>query len=190
MLLSVSAAAALLFVYVPASAAFLVLTGFLVFVFRDPEREPGHGIVSPADGTVRQVDAEKGLVSIYLAIRNVHVTRAPLAGTVSGVERSAGKHLPAFSKRSPSNERVHVSMDTSIGAVSITHISGILARRIVPYISRGLEVSKAERLGLIRFGSRVDLVLPPEKVVIRAKAGDRLRAGVTCVAEVLDDGPG
>lgn len=188
MLLSASAAAALLPVSLPASAGFWVLTGFLVFVFRDPERSPGPGVVSPADGTVRQVDAEEGLVSIYLALRNVHVTRAPLDGVVSGVERSPGGHLPAFSRRSPANERVHVSMDTPIGPVSITHISGILARRIVPYIGTGNRVDKADRLGLIRFGSRVDLVLPPGRVAIKAAKGDRLRAGVSCIAEVLDDG--
>jgi phosphatidylserine decarboxylase len=173
-----------------ACIGFAGLTCFLVFVFRDPSRHAGTGIVAPADGTVREVDHEKGLVSIYLALINVHVTRAPLDGVVSMMVRHPGKHLPAFSKRSPNNERVEVTMDTRIGPVIITHMSGILARRIVPYIDKGHTLSKAERLGLIRFGSRVDLVMPPGKVSIKAVVGQRLRAGVTCVAEVSDDRAG
>lgn len=184
---SALAAAALFLVSIVACIGFAVLTGFLIFVFRDPRRSAGEGIVAPADGTVREVDHEKGLVSIYLALRNVHVTRAPLDGTVSKMTRFPGKHLPAFSKRSPNNERVVMTMDTGIGAVTITHMSGILARRIVPYVDRGHRLAKSERLGLIRFGSRVDLVMPPGKVSIKTTVGQKLRAGVTCVAEVADD---
>ena len=158
-----------------------------MFVFRDPSRDAGAGIVAPADGVVREVDPEKGLVSIYLALRNVHVTRAPIAGTVSELVRHPGKHLPAFSKRSPNNERVEVTLDTAIGKVVVLQMSGILARRIVPYISKGNPVGKASKLGLIRFGSRVDLYLPADKVMIKTAVGQRLRAGVTCVAEVSDD---
>lgn len=173
-----------------ACAGFACLTGFLAFVFRDPSRHAGNGIVAPADGTVREVDHERGLVSIYLALRNVHVTRAPLEGVVSKLIRHPGKHLPAFSKRSPNNERVEVTMDTRIGTVLITHMSGILARRIVPYVDMGHTLGKADRLGLIRFGSRVDLVMPPGRVAIKVAVGQRLRAGVTCVAEVADDRAG
>ena len=188
--LSAAAAVALLPVYVYACAGFACFAGFLVFVFRDPARRAGAGIVAPADGTVREVDREKGLVSIYLALRNVHVTRAPIDGVVSKMVRHPGKHLPAFSKRSPNNERVEVTMDTSIGTVLITQMSGILARRIVPYVDRGHSMDKADRLGLIRFGSRVDLLMPPGSVRIKAEVGQRLRAGVTCVAEVVDDRAG
>lgn len=188
--LSAAAAAALFPVNLVACAGFACFTGFLVFVFRDPRRTAGDGIVAPADGTVREVDHEKGLVSVYLALRNVHVTRAPIAGKVSGMVRHPGKHRPAFSKRSPDNERVEVTMDTEMGPVKITHISGILARRIVPYIDRDHVVGKGDRLGLIRFGSRVDLLMPPGKVAIRATVGQKLHAGVTCIAEVADDRSG
>jgi len=187
---SAAAAAVLFLVSILACVGFAVFTAFLVFVFRDPRRPAGSGIVAPADGTVREVDHEKGLVSIYLAIRNVHVTRAPLDGLVSNMVRHPGKHLPAFSKRSPNNERVVVTMDTGIGDVTIIQMSGILARRIVPYVDKGHRVGKADKLGLIRFGSRVDLIMPPGKVVIKATVGQRLRAGVTCVAEVEDDRAG
>lgn len=189
-LASAAAAAVLLPINMFVCGGFAFLTGFLVFVFRDPKRLVGNGIVAPADGTVREVDHEKGLVSIYLALRNVHVTRAPVEGTVSTMTRHPGKHLPAFSKRSPNNERVVITMDTGIGPVTITHMSGILARRIVPYVDRGHMLGKADKLGLIRFGSRVDLLMPPDRVVIKTRAGERLRAGVTCIAEVADDRAG
>jgi phosphatidylserine decarboxylase len=170
-----------------AFVGFLGLTIFLMFVFRDPSREPGEGIVAPADGVVREIDTEKGLVSIYLALANVHVTRSPIAGTVTKMTRIPGKHYPAFSRRSPNNERVELIMDTSIGSVTVIQMSGILARRIVPYVDSGHVLEKAERLSLIRFGSRVDILFPSEKIVIKAKLGQRLRAGVTCVAEAVDE---
>ena len=189
-LLSAAAAVATFFVSVYACVAFACLAGFLAFVFRDPSRSAGSGIVAPADGVVREVDHEKGLVSIYLALRNVHVTRAPTDGVVSKMVRYPGRHLPAFSARSPNNERVEVGMETGIGGITIMHMSGILARRIVPYVDQGIPLGKADRLGLIRFGSRVDLFLPPGRVRIKAQVGQRLRAGVTCVAEVADDRSG
>jgi phosphatidylserine decarboxylase len=188
--LSAAAAAATCFFSVYACVGFAGLTVFLAFVFRDPSRAAGTGIVAPADGRVREVDHEKGLVSIYLALVNVHVTRAPIEGVVSKMVRYPGRHLPAFSARSPNNERVEVGMDTGIGGVTIMHMSGILARRIVPYVDRGRSLGKAERLGLIRFGSRVDLFMPPDRVRIKAQVGQRLRAGVTSIAEVVDDRAG
>ena len=168
----------------PAAAGFAGLTGFFMFVFRDPRRHPGDGIVAPADVRVREVDEQKGLVSIYLALRNVHVTRAPIEGTVEKVERSVGKHAPAFSKKTPNNERVEISMKTSVGDVSIIHMTGAIARRIVPYVESGESMSKAEKLGLIRFGSRVDVYFPPGSVKLVAVKGQRLHAGVTRIAEV------
>lgn len=166
--------------------AFTVFTGFLVFVFRDPERIPGNGFVSPADGTVRDVDEGKGYVSIYLALRNVHVTRAPTEGTVTAVERAKGAHAPAFSKRTEGNERVEMTFSTAAGDVRIVQMVGALARRIVPYVIKGQTISKAERLSLIRFGSRVDIFLPAQRARIVAKRGQKVRAGTTCIAEVID----
>jgi phosphatidylserine decarboxylase len=173
-----------------AVVGFAALTGFLAFVFRDPKRDPGEGVVSPADGIVREVSREDGLVSIYLALTNVHVTRSPVAGAVTKTTRIPGKHFPAYSKRSPNNERLELLMDTDLGEIRITQMSGILARRIVPYVGTGNVLGKGQKLGLIRFGSRVDLRLPPDKVSIRVKVGDRTRAGITCVAEATDDGSG
>jgi len=162
------------------------LTIFLICVFRDPRRTIGDGIVSPADGTVRAIDHEKGLVSIYLALRNVHVTRAPLEGVLENSLHTRGKHRPAFSKGTPSNERLEMSLMTRIGRISIIEMTGAIARRIVPYVKQGQELGKGAKISLIRFGSRVDLYLPPSNVRIVVEKGQKLRAGVTCIAEVCD----
>jgi len=172
------------------SAALVSLTLFLAFVFRDPRRVSGDGIVAPADGVVREVDPGRGLISTYLALRNVHVTRIPVDGTVESTRRSKGRHAPAFSKKVDRNERVDVRLRTPIGTVDIVLMAGALARRIVPYVDAGEARRKGERLGLIRFGSRVDLFLPKDRVRILVEKGQRIRAGVTMVAEVLDGDSG
>ena len=169
-----------------AAAALAALTLFFVFVFRDPKRAIGDGIVAPADGTVREVDPEKGFVSTYLALRNVHVTRAPIDGVVQMKNRWHGKHAPAFSEKTVHNERLEIRLGTRMGEVSIVQMTGAIARRIVPYVSEGQALGKGQKLGLIRFGSRVDVFLPPSSVTILVKKGDRLRAGVTRIAEVCD----
>lgn len=182
--LSAGAALIVLPLQVYAALSLAVLTGFLIFVFRDPGRTIGMGIVAPADGTVREVDSERGLISTYLALRNVHVTRAPIDGVVEKAVRTRGGHAPAFSKKTERNERIEISLRTTIGTVSVIQMAGTIARRIVPYIADGQRVGKGEKLGLIRFGSRVDVYLPPSAISILVKEGQRLRAGVTSIAEV------
>lgn len=168
------------------SVALAGLTVFLAAIFRDPKRDVGRHIVAAADGVVREADPERGFVSTYLALRNVHVTRAPVEGVVESVVRSQGKHLPAFSKRSPQNERVEIKMRTDMGGVTVVEMTGAIARRIVPYVAEGQKLSKGEKISLIRFGSRVDLHLPPERARIVVAKGQRLRAGETTIAEVRD----
>jgi len=184
--LSTAAAVAFLPFELYASIALASLALFLVFVFRDPKRTIGDGVVAPADGKVRDVDAVKGYVSTYLALRNVHVTRAPIDGVVTGKQRSRGKHAPAFSRRTEHNERLEISLRTGLGDISIVEMTGAVARRIVPYVQVGQALGKGEKMSLIRFGSRVDIFLPPATVRIVVKKGDRLRGGVTRIAEVLD----
>ena len=167
-----------------AAVALACLSMFFVFVFRDPSRPIGEGIVAPADGIVREVDHERGLVSTYLALRNVHVTRAPIEGIVERKTRWHGKHAPAFSRKTVHNERLELRLKTSAGNISIVQMTGAIARRIVPYVSEGQVLGKGQKLGLIRFGSRVDLFMPPASVKIVVAKGDRLRAGVTRIAEV------
>lgn len=162
------------------------LTLFFALVFRDPSRMIGDGIVAPADGTVREADQEKGLVSTYLALRNVHVTRAPIDGVVRKKLRWSGRHSPAFTTNTVHNERLELTLGTHIGDISIVQMTGAIARRIVPYVSEGESLGKGQKLGLIRFGSRVDLFMPPSSVRILVKKGDKLKAGVTRIAEVRD----
>jgi phosphatidylserine decarboxylase len=185
---SALAAAAVLPFELYASVAFACLALFFVFMFRDPRRTIGEGIVAPADGRVRAVDEQKGLVSTYLALRNVHVTRAPLEGVVTKKSRARGKHSPAFSKRTEHNERLEISLMTRHGEVSIVEMTGAIARRIVPYIDVGQRLVKGEKMSLIRFGSRVDLFLPPSSVKIIVKKGDRLKGGITRIAEGRNGG--
>ncbi len=162
------------------------LTVFLMLVFRDPRRIIGKGVVAAADGTVREVDHELGYVSTYLALRNVHVTRAPIDGVVTKSEHERGRHRPAFSRRTHENERVTLSLRTDIGEISLVQMTGAIARRIVPYVKEGQSLGKGEKLSLIRFGSRVDLYLPPSSVEILVRKGQKLVAGETCIAEVRD----
>jgi phosphatidylserine decarboxylase len=184
--LSATAAIVVLPLAVYATVALAVLTVMFIFVFRDPKRTIGDGIVAPADGRVRHVDEEKGLVSTYLALRNVHVTRAPIEGVITRSERAHGKHSPAFSRKTEHNERLELSLKTKLGDVSIIEMTGAIARRIVPYVDIGQSLGKGEKLSLIRFGSRVDLFLPPSSVKILVRKGDSLRGGVTRIAEVRD----
>jgi len=164
------------------------LTLWLAIMFRDPKRTIGKGVVSPADGTVREVDGASGYVSIYLALRNVHVTRAPLDCSVEESKHVMGRHSPAFSSRSSGNERLEITAGTDWGEVSVVEMAGSIARRIVPYISRGQALKKGDRVSLIRFGSRVDVRLPQARFKIVVRKGDKLRAGETTIAEVLHGG--
>lgn len=163
---------------------FLVFLFALVF-FRDPERRPGDGIVSVADGRVLEADHERRKVVVFLGLRNVHVNRAPLDGRVSHMEYERGGHAPAYSPRAVDNERLETLLDTALGPVRVLQVAGILARRIVPYVIEGDRVKKGQRIGMIRFGSRVELTLPEGTRLVVGR-GEKVRAGETTVA-VVDD---
>lgn len=163
---------------VPASA----LTAGMLWFFRDPERTVGTGrVISPADGVVQSIDTRpdgRTRVAIFMSPLNVHVNRAPLAGTVTAVDHVPGGYLPAFDKDSDRNERVVWHFDTELGDVEMIQIAGAVARRIVPYLQPGAKVEQGERVGLIRFGSRVDTYLPAG-VEAGVTVGQRTTAGVT-----------
>ncbi|WP_326823579.1 phosphatidylserine decarboxylase [Streptosporangium sp. NBC_01756] len=165
-----------------AAAPLTVLTGGMLWFFRDPERMPGPArILSPADGVVQSIDPwpdGRTRVAIFMSPLDVHVNRAPLAATVTSMEHVAGGFLPAFNKDSDKNERVVWHLDTALGDIELVQIAGAVARRIVPYVTTGAKVARAERIGLIRFGSRVDLYLP-EGVAPAVSVGQRTVAGVT-----------
>lgn len=171
----------------PAAAFFLIQSLFVVFFFRDPEREIPQdptAIVSPADGKVvdiaRQVDGTTR-VSIFLSILNVHVNRAPVDGIVESTQYIPGKFKVAFDPgASVENERNVLVIDHGSYKIKLSQIAGILARRIVCWKRAGDHVSKGERIGLIKFGSRVDLFLP-ENITPLIKIGDKVEGGSTIV---------
>lgn len=159
-----------------------LLTLFFMIFFRDPERTPPgdeDDAVSPADGRVIQINGRS--ICIFMNIHDVHVNRAPLAGTVTHIDYKPGGYIPAFNKDSDVNERNHVVIKTDTGVLELTQIAGVLTRRIVSYISEGSHVKRGERIGMIRFGSRVD-VLVPEGYVFAVGMKDRVCAGQTIIA--------
>ncbi|MFH8619585.1 phosphatidylserine decarboxylase [Streptomyces sp. NPDC017979] len=165
-------------VAVPATA----LAAGMLWFFRDPEREIAEGrVISPADGVVQSIMPWKDgrtRVAIFMSPLNVHVNRAPLAGTVTSVEHVPGGFVPAFNKESEHNERVVWHFDTELGDIEMVQIAGTVARRIVPYVPEGTKVEQGERIGLIRFGSRVDVYLP-EGIEVAVEVGQTTTAGVT-----------
>jgi phosphatidylserine decarboxylase len=169
-------------------------TGILFLFFRDPKRDIGKGIVACADGRIREIsnfkDNDVGdctKISTFMNLYNVHVNRTPLDGTLKNVAHISGIHLPAFRKESEKNERVITIIDTNIGTIKVVQIAGTIARRIVPYIKKGDKLKKGERIGVIRFGSRVDVYLPTKKIKnVHVKIGDMVKAGETTLAEIND----
>lgn len=173
----------------PLALAVLVELFFLVF-FRDPDREAAAGVASPADGRVVRLDqvddpdlGRCDRLSIFMSPKDVHVNRFPLDGTVASVTHVDGGHIPAFDKDSDRNERVVTVLDTALGRVKVIQIAGTVARRIVPYIEGGEAAAKGERFGLIRLGSRCDLLVPPGSVRWTVSLKQQVHAGSTQVGE-------
>jgi len=162
--------------------------------FRDPARAsaaPPEAVLAPADGKVLSVGdapprlAAMGLprqVSIFMSPADVHVNRTPIAGSVREARWSPGKKFPAFrDKASELNEHSFVVLDGALGTVAFKQIAGAVARRVVCHLEAGQEVVRGQRMGIIKFGSRVDIFLPLHATV-EVAAGDRARAGITTVA--------
>lgn len=170
---------------------------FAAFFFRDPERrvpdEPGL-VVSPADGRIVKLapaPEENPLgpgawqVSIFLSILDVHVNRAPVSGRIARVDYQSGEFLPAFDdKASLRNEQNSVLIEGDPAPVAFKQIAGLIARRIVFRKQAGDSVARGERVGLIKFGSRVDLFLPGS-ARLHARLGERVAGGRSVVAELV-----
>ncbi|DAC73141.1 MAG TPA: phosphatidylserine decarboxylase family protein [Thermoplasmata archaeon] len=166
-----------------------VLVFFLIF-FRDPERKIGDGVIAPADGEIRDIKKEKDqvLISTFMEVNNVHVNRMPIAGRIIKMTHFPGYHLRAWKKESDLNERVVITIDTSIGQVTVVQLAGLIARRVYPYIKDGDVLKKGDRIGIIRLGSRVDVYLPAEKIKsINVKIGDPVRAGEDTIAFLKEE---
>ena len=172
-----------------AAAAFLILSAFMAFFFRDPQRTiPTEAdiIVSAADGRVTRVEdrAEGKFVSVFLSPLDVHINRAPIAGKVVKVEMFQGKKAPATSNEaSQTNERNAVTIEGEKMTVVCTQIVGIVARRIVCWSKVGDTLDIGEKYGLIKFGSRTDLLMP-ENTEIFVKVGDKVVGGETIIGKL------
>lgn len=171
------------------SVVFVLIASFMVYFFRDPERTISGDpdvVVSAADGAVTRVDetASGKLVSVFLSPLDVHINRSPIAGTITKVEYTRGKKMPATSDRaSLINERNSITITGEKMAVVCTQIAGILARRIVCRCKVGDRLEQGQRYGLIKFSSRTDLLMPPS-VEVLVKPGDRVIGGVTVIARL------
>lgn len=177
----------------PASLVLLVVAGFMAFFFRDPERQvptnPGI-VVAPADGRITLVqraygpDHSESLVSIFLSPLDVHVNRSPIGGEITGIAHKSGKFLMATNEKARLlNEQNTLTIRGSELTVRCTQIAGILARRIVCWKREGDRVECGERFGMIKFGSRTDLVMPAS-VEIVVEEGMHVRGGVTIIGRI------
>ena len=179
-----------------AAVLLVVVAIWVAYFFRDPERtgERGeHLVIAPADGKVVQIVEvdepdflkEKGVrISIFMNVFNVHVNRYPVSGTVRYVQYNPGKFLNAAAdKASLENEQSSVGIETGSNRVLVRQIAGLIARRIVTYSANGERVRQGDRMGIIRFGSRVDVFLPTT-ARMRVKVGETTFAGVTVIAEL------
>jgi phosphatidylserine decarboxylase len=179
-----------------AAFVLLLLALWVAYFFRDPERTGQRGaslVVSPADGKlimITEVDEPSFIqgrakrLSIFMNVFNVHVNRYPIDGVVKHVHYNKGKFLNAASdKSSLENEQMSVGIDAGRYRVLVRQIAGLIARRIVTYSKVGQQAKQGDRMGIIRFGSRVDVFLPTGSTVL-AKVGDVTTAGVTILAEL------
>lgn len=180
--------------WAPLALLALLLTVFIGWFFRDPEREvtrdPG-AVLAPGDGRVVAVREEghATLVSIFLSLFDVHVNRSPIGGVVQDVTHKPGRFGAAFREEaSRRNEQTRVRINGDRGTVVLVQVAGLVARRIVCRIEAGQTVAAGQRIGLIRFGSRVDLLIPPSWSPT-VREGDRVRGGLTVVART-DSGGG
>lgn len=173
-----------------------ILTAFMLYFFRDPERgiPDGEGLfVSPADGKIilikdifeeERLKADTKQISIFMSPFNVHVNRAPCDGTVESVVHTSGKFLSAFKhEASLQNENIAMVMNTKYGKILVRQVAGFLARRAVCRVKTGDSLKRGDRYGIIKFSSRLDVYLPKE-TEIKIKLGDRVKAGETIIGVI------
>lgn len=178
------------------AAPFAALAGFMAYFFRDPERAVPGGddiVVAPADGKVMVAGApEPGAappgrwlqISIFLSPVDVHINRIPYGGVVEQVEFRPGRFLPAYrGEAATENERSEVWIARGQRRVVARQVVGVLARRVVCRVVRGARVETGQRFGLMKFGSRMDVFVPPD-AVLAVGPGDRVRGGETIIARI------
>ena len=188
------AVACMVFDWQVAGAAFMVLAGMFGFFFRDPQRTVPGGdrmVVAPADGRVIHAGpADSGTapdgdwlqVSVFLSPLDVHVNRTPVAGRVVAVEHRAGRFLPAYRAESGGvNERSEIRIEGDGCMIIVRQVVGVLARRVVCRLTPGMTVERGARLGIMKFGSRMDVFLPGD-AELRVQVPARVRGGETIIA--------
>ena len=180
-----------------ASIPFVILSGWCLWFFRDPERKPltvhERGILCPADGKIIQIrEVEypylmqgKALrVSVFMNVFNVHVNRVPGDGKIEGLEYHPGKFLSAYDEKvSLENEQMGIVQSMHGKKIMYIQVAGLIARRIICRLKKGDEVRQGQRFGLIRFGSRVDMYLPTDTRLL-VNLGDKVHAGVTWIGQL------
>jgi phosphatidylserine decarboxylase len=170
----------------------VLLAWFFLWFFRDPQRtvpsEPGL-VVSPADGKITEVariqtpSGERIRLSIFLSVFDVHVNRAPITGTVREVRYQKGGHLNALDPKSAENEQNVVTVHGDEFDVTFSQVAGILARRIIFRHKVGDFLERGQRVGLIKFGSRVNVILPGH-AQLRVAKGSRVKGGASVLADI------
>lgn len=170
------------------------LTLFIIFFFRDPERvtpQDSLAVIAPADGEIMEIAStregdflvkEMKKVSIFLSLMDCHMNRSPLTGTVLGKKYTKGRFDFAYlNSSSHENERLSTLIESEDGEkIVVVQIAGFLARRIVSYLNDGSFIRRGERIGMIKFGSRVDTFLPQHCEII-TKVGEKVRGGETII---------
>jgi phosphatidylserine decarboxylase len=176
----------------------VLLAAFFLWFFRDPQRTVPAGpglVVSPGDGLVTETasiatpDGPRQRISIFLSVFDVHVNRSPIGGLLTGVRYQKGQYLNAMNPASADHNEQNVVTVRGEGGVEVTfkQIAGLLARRIVFNHREGETVERGQRVGLIKFGSRVDVLLPAD-AVLRVKVGERVKGAASVLAELPGGG--
>jgi phosphatidylserine decarboxylase len=171
-----------------------VITVFMVYFFRDPEREipEGEGLfVSPADGKIILIkdigkDTDRGFIeiSIFMSPLNVHVNRAPCDGKIKNIQHNKGKFIAAYKdEASFKNENIEMTLETKYGDILVRQVAGYIARRAVCRANSGDSLRRGERYGIIKFSSRLDVYLP-KNTQIKVNLGDKVKAGETVLGEM------
>ena len=188
-----------LMIWLPLAIIGFLLTFFVIWFFRDPERITPNNqnkIVSPADGKICLIDKaqppeellleskEMLRICIFMNVFNVHVNRSPVKGVIEKITYKAGSFFNAsLDKASEKNERNSLIIKTNDKKIIVVQIAGLIARRIIGFIKEGNKIDAGERFGLIRFGSRVDIYLP-EGAESDVNVGDKVKAGETIIGSL------
>ena len=173
-----------------------VITVFMVYFFRDPEREipEGEGLfVSPADGKIilikdvfekEHLKADVKEISIFMSPFNVHVNRTPCDGKIKNIQHNKGKFMAAYKDQASfKNENIEMTLETKYGDILVRQVAGYVARRAVCRANTGDSLKRGERYGIIKFSSRLDVYLP-KNTEIKVKLGDRVKAGETVIGVI------